>query len=486
MRTYDFTISGNSLIMQRTPTDGDVQEKTISFRSPSLIDENGKIKLYEAGNFQTSLIFTDFGEINGVSPTDINDAKDKLLVLFGNFNGGGSAPNSFKVFSVKEYGALGDGSTDDTEAIQDTINAVFANGGGIVYFPNGVYVIAGNLVTSDNLGANPNSQLYIPATDSDSPNKTAITFLGETEPNFTPSAFTGAFTPTLKGVVLLSTLTTVSGTNPSVFGTIHPTSFLNINYTNVGFENITVLVDKDPFGNGPVIGGINMANTSTSFFNKVVVNINGSMTANINLPTSEIAGIVVSKTNAEFTTSVKNTIVTGFRYGIIIGEHCSMDQVACNGCYAGFVFTSNNHTAVSLRIFAGWNKYTIFFPTSSIFGLPVGTAYVDLFDLDIEIWNGTAKWNESTSIIYDPSNYAKGVIKWHLVKAGVGVAPELFNKNGGTNLVTINVADTLEFVNARLAKDDGPTYDTNFIKTVTQAEYDAIGTPDATTLYFII
>jgi len=38
----------------------------------------------------------------------------------------------------------------------------------------------------------------------------------------------------------------------------------------------------------------------------------------------------------------------------------------------------------------------------------------------------------------------------------------------------------------KLAKDNGTTYDTNFIKTVTQAEYDAIGTPDATTLYFIV
>lgn len=42
------------------------------------------------------------------------------------------------------------------------------------------------------------------------------------------------------------------------------------------------------------------------------------------------------------------------------------------------------------------------------------------------------------------------------------------------------------YVDTKLAKDNGTTYDTNFIKTVTQAEYDAIGTPDATTLYFIV
>jgi len=346
---------------------------------------------------------------------------------------------SFNVWNVKNYGALGNGVADDTAAIQNTINLCISAGGGIVYFPNGVYVIAGSLVTSDNLGANPNSQLYIPASDSDSATKTAITFLGETEPNFTPSAFTGTFGPTMKGVILLSTLTTVSGTNPSVFGTKHPTSFGNINYTNVGFENITVLVNKDPFGYGPVIGGLNMMNTSTSFFNKVIVNINGSMTANTNLPTAEIAGIVVSKTNAEFTTSVKNTIVTGFRYGIIIGEHCSLDQVSADGCYAGFVFTQTFHSIAALRIFGGWNKYTFYFPTTSIFGLPVGTCQLTISNLDMELWKSSGKWNESEFVIYDPSNYAKGVVWWHSVRSNVGIDPTLFTKSGGANLLCIQI-----------------------------------------------
>jgi hypothetical protein len=33
---------------------------------------------------------------------------------------------------------------------------------------------------------------------------------------------------------------------------------------------------------------------------------------------------------------------------------------------------------------------------------------------------------------------------------------------------------------------DGPTYDTNAIQTLTAAEYAAIGTPNASTLYFIV
>lgn len=44
------------------------------------------------------------------------------------------------VFNVKAYGAVGDGSTDDTVAIQTTIDAVNSAGGGVVIFPAGTFI----------------------------------------------------------------------------------------------------------------------------------------------------------------------------------------------------------------------------------------------------------------------------------------------------------------------------------------------------------
>lgn len=51
------------------------------------------------------------------------------------------------MISVKDipYGAIGDGVTDDTSAIQAAIRAAEALGGGHVFFPRGAYRITGNL-----------------------------------------------------------------------------------------------------------------------------------------------------------------------------------------------------------------------------------------------------------------------------------------------------------------------------------------------------
>ncbi|KWX71621.1 hypothetical protein AMQ84_27250 [Paenibacillus riograndensis] len=46
------------------------------------------------------------------------------------------------IYNVKEYGAVGDGVTDDTAAINSAIAAALANGGGQVFFPPGEYVIS--------------------------------------------------------------------------------------------------------------------------------------------------------------------------------------------------------------------------------------------------------------------------------------------------------------------------------------------------------
>src|SRR5262245_45189799 len=49
-------------------------------------------------------------------------------------------------FDVTAYGAVGNGSTDDTGSIQKAIDTATAEGGGRVYFPRGTYLITAPLV----------------------------------------------------------------------------------------------------------------------------------------------------------------------------------------------------------------------------------------------------------------------------------------------------------------------------------------------------
>lgn len=50
------------------------------------------------------------------------------------------------VFNVKWNGAIGDGQTDDTAAIQAAIDAAFTAGGGQVFIPAGTYLLSASLV----------------------------------------------------------------------------------------------------------------------------------------------------------------------------------------------------------------------------------------------------------------------------------------------------------------------------------------------------
>lgn len=47
-----------------------------------------------------------------------------------------------EIASVKDFGAVGDGITDDTAAIQAAIDAVYSAGGGLVFIPEGTYKIS--------------------------------------------------------------------------------------------------------------------------------------------------------------------------------------------------------------------------------------------------------------------------------------------------------------------------------------------------------
>src|SRR6266568_3752776 len=86
-----------------------------------------------------------FGQVgvgmSPVRPLDVNGIGRMLLQDLGG-----------EVFNVKAFGAVGDGVTDDTVAIQAAIDAALAVGGGRVILPSGSFSVSGSLLLYDHLG----------------------------------------------------------------------------------------------------------------------------------------------------------------------------------------------------------------------------------------------------------------------------------------------------------------------------------------------
>ena len=92
---------------------------------------NGSIDSVHVANVQNSKVYNRGTDLNGSMQYQWSATK----VLQERIN-------------VRDYGAVGNGSTDDKQAIQNAINAV-PSGGGVVYFPSGTYRITGKLTLSD-------------------------------------------------------------------------------------------------------------------------------------------------------------------------------------------------------------------------------------------------------------------------------------------------------------------------------------------------
>jgi hypothetical protein len=100
MAKWDFTASNGQLVANLTPNLGDVTPRTYSFKEASIEMAVGKIKFFESGVYKFAALFTAIGEIDGVEPDDLADAKDLLLELIPNSGGGGASGSNYNTPTV--------------------------------------------------------------------------------------------------------------------------------------------------------------------------------------------------------------------------------------------------------------------------------------------------------------------------------------------------------------------------------------------------
>lgn len=340
-------------------------------------------------------------------------------------------------YNVEDYGAVHDAvldangeiasGTDDTSAIQDAIADAWANGGGEIFFPAGIYRISGALKTSVD-GQNPNCQIYIPSNNNSASSK-VIKFVGETPISFFTSVINTYPVPS-NGVILFSDITG-SGTNPSVFGGKNGTISFSKYFINadVLFENITIRVKSNIAGGGINMCGINAENFSNADFHRV--RVDGSRTPTVSVaPSTNVFGIKAPQTDLNSTANFRDTLVSaGFKNGYIFAELSSGDNVQSYGNETAFAWEYCNHASHFGKMVAAGNKYGI--------GIAPGTTlnpYLMIDLLMIEMGPYSGKWYNPVHSVNDAGNLLRGKLNHATVEGGVGYNASKFTKNGGSGL----------------------------------------------------
>lgn len=366
----------------------------------------------------------------------IGDTGEELVSKFnGNFIQTFTDNNAY-FYNVETYGAVHDGVTDDTEAIQLAINTCFAAGGGTVFFPNGTYIIAGAL--QNDVGENAvdyNSQIYIPELKPADGRK-VIKLLGEI------NAW-GPYT-TDSGVILKSTIAG-SGTWPSVIcSRARSTPYEFMNYCETIIENITVLVNEFIGTTGPSMCGINMLYSSHPVLKRVSVGVDHATYAEVIKPTAHVFGIGIGLPLGDHPV-LEHVTARGFYYGIIAGEGTCAQYLVAQYNYIGLMILNSYYGVVIQHCDLHWNAYHIAslqeqvlssIPTSIYYDCYLKIMYAIIED-GYEGDDRTPAWCRIVAHVLD-SDYDMlyGEMTYNASTAAAGT---YLTKSGGTNFLIKNI-----------------------------------------------
>jgi len=250
-------------------------------------------------------------------------------------------------YNVKKFGAKGDNKTDDTKAIQAAINAAVSHGGGVVYFPAGIYNIAGPII--DSVGNQSCfSQLYIPYSDIEHPK--TITFKGESAPEFETQGLIKV-KPSLNGVILSSAIVSNDSTH-AVIGVVKGPgdSWSQWNYITPYFKDMGIrtctMRDTIPITNS--LCGINLRYASKCHFDNILIDTQSPLSISLDPSQTGSIGLITPEVNNHAMVSIGLIRIGGYAYGIKFSEHFVAQDVQVICCNVG-IFSEYSHHSSSIQ-----------------------------------------------------------------------------------------------------------------------------------------
>jgi len=369
-------------------------------------------KLPLAGGTMSGLL-----TLSGIPTADLHAATKAYVDASSSESSGGTG-----VYNAKLYGLVGNGTTDDTAALQALINLITPLGGGRIYFPpGGKYIIGGPLQETSGR----NAQILLPIVPTAQPPVT-IEFVGALAPprQFymdTPLPSASAYS-TIK-----STLTGGTGSASFIAGAIAGGG----NYwDNVQLVVRDLIFEAPP---NPSFTAFNCLSLMGPQFERVLIHTGTLQGLSITEPTnSNSFGIRLAPSGQSAGQSINLCDIWGFYHGMSDGELAQSD-INIWLCKIGVLVPFNNHLSTFRHLGLMGCQRGIY---------AVGPHYLRVFACAIEtgtVATGSAlAWQERIYDVDDVNNYLKGDLKWLSVAATIG-NDHTFIKNGGTGFLTSEI-----------------------------------------------
>lgn len=351
--------------------------------------------------------------------------------------------------SVQDFGALGDGHTDDTEAIQTAINFLYERGGGTLFFPFTTkgYRIAKPALEQIN-GQPCRSQLYIPSEPRDPLKWRNICLVGEmpVKQLYAYQMFTGSHWPTTEFPMNINNVCLISDweapeepdKNERPWSLI---SVLGGHTLPFGVENLTVRnLEFRVFLNTNKMYPTSSAANFKSAARLILENSYFGLSQNVCSASENkellanpcyTAGVIASDDQNDHQV-FRSVGAQGFRYGFVLGEHVCADYLYVHNCDEAVVFHDSSHLSVINHIVAQHNRIIISALREPTFGLrPSFNVYVKIHALDYEAGTNRPLAYRLQFGVYDPDHRITGEITHH---SGFPVAADSFHIAGGNRV----------------------------------------------------
>lgn len=334
--------------------------------------------------------------------------------------------------NIFDFGAKGDGITDDTAAIQAAINHASERGGGRILFPytKGGYRIASPGIEEYN-GRKLRAQLVIPPE-----NKANIFLEGEMPCRFLntyqirPMDGPAMFKPTRFGDIrtdntyLFSDWDAPEVTDP----TERPWSIIaapegdsckgHFSVYNFSMANLELRVPMRLDKLYPTQSAANLQNIARTWVSDCQFCINenvGDAVTGEELQENpcHTVGLMMSGDQNDHNV-IRSVAVQGFKYGLVLGEHVVADYLYIHNCEEGVVFHDSSHLSVIEHIVAQHNKRIVTTTREELFGHKPGPCNVIINTINFESGTGIKPAISQLEYgIYDPDHRLHGYTSWH-------------------------------------------------------------------------